>query len=450
MYLAVADLAVNSVLLKEEDGIQRPIYFVSKALNRPETRYTLMEKTVLTLIAAIKRLAPYFQVHPITVYTTQPLATILRNPMASGRITKWSLLIGQYEVDFKPRTTIKGQALADFIAECIARPSETKSESSMLDNWWEMYVDGASSTWGCGGGDVITSHEGFKAYYSIYFDFKVTNNEAEYEALIAGLKYAKTLGADRLKVRSDSQLVVNQLNGTTEAKEERMKAYKELVEEQISKFEQVVLDQVSRTENAEADILSKLENAAFDDRAQMIPAHIQRFAHRETLTTPTTMILQVEAISYAVPSWVTYMATYLKDGTLSEDKNSAYNIKCIQRRASMFELVDGQLYKKTFRGPYLKCLPPGLVAAVMEEIHEGICSSHLGPKTLTRKIILQGYYWPTIQQDCFAHTRKCKVCQVHAPVPGRPTTFYTPMTIALPFARWGIDLLGPLLTAPGG
>ncbi|CAH9089052.1 unnamed protein product, partial [Cuscuta europaea] len=94
MYLAVADLAVSSVLLKETDGVQRPIYFVSKALNGPETRYTLMKKTILALIAAIKRLAPYFQAHPVTVFTTQPLATILRNPMASGRITKWSLLMG--------------------------------------------------------------------------------------------------------------------------------------------------------------------------------------------------------------------------------------------------------------------------------------------------------------------------------------------------------------------
>ncbi|CAH9139042.1 unnamed protein product [Cuscuta epithymum] len=86
----------------------------------------------------------------------------------------------------------------------------------------------------------------------------------------------------------------------------------------------------------------------------------------------------------------------------------------------------------------------------MEEIHEGICSSHQGPKTLARKIILQGYYWPTIQQDCFGHTKKCKICQLYAPVPGRPATFYTPMTISLPFARWGIDLLGPLPTATGG
>ncbi|CAH9095017.1 unnamed protein product, partial [Cuscuta epithymum] len=313
-----------------------------------------------------------------------------------------------------------------------------------------MYVDGASSSKGCGGGAVITCPEGFKAYYSVQFDFKVTNNEAEYEALIAGLKYAKALGASRLKVRSDSQLVVSQINGSAEVREERLKAYKELVEEEIGRFEQVVIDQIPRIENSEADILSKLECAVRDDHAPGIPAHIQRFAQKEILTTPATMVVRVDAVSYAVPSWVTDLTNYLKDGTLPNDKNDVYNLTCIQRRAPMFELVDGQLYKKTFGGPYLKCLPPDQAAAVMEEIHEGICSSHQGPKTLARKIILQGYYWPTIQQDCFGHTKKCKICQLYAPVPGRPATFYTPMTISLPFARWGIDLLGPLPNATGG
>ncbi|CAH9134294.1 unnamed protein product [Cuscuta epithymum] len=452
MYLAVADLAVSAVLLKEAGGVQRTIYFVSKALNGPETRYTLMEKTILALIASIKRLAPYFQAHPVIVYTTQPLATILRNPMASGRITKWSLMIGQYNIEFKPRPTIKGQALADFIAECTARTEDDPQGDNDFNNWWEMYTDGASIAKGCGRGAVITSPEGFKAYYSMKFEFKVTNNEAEYEALIAGLKCAKALGAARLKVKMDSQLVVTQMNGTAETREERMKIYKEIAEEQTAQFEQVIIEQVSRVENAEADILSKLGNPPGGDPTTSIPRHIRGFVRQETLPTPATDVIRVETISIAEPNWSKEIADYLRDGTLPEpeDDGSSGRAAWIKRRAPNFELIDGQLYKKTFGGPYLRCLPPSLAAAVIEEIHEGVCSSHQGPRTFARKIILQGYYWPTIQQDCFNHTRKCAVCQQYAPVPGRPASFYTPMTVALPFARWGIDLLGPLPTTTGG
>ncbi|CAH9081011.1 unnamed protein product [Cuscuta epithymum] len=275
-----------------------------------------MEKTVLALIASIKRLAPYFQAHPITVYTTQPLATILRNPMASGRITKWSLMIGQYNVDFKPRPTIKGQALADFIAECTARTEDSSQDTDDFDNWWEMYTDGASSARGCGGGAVITSPEGFKAYYSMKFEFKVTNNEAEYEVLIAGLKCARALGAARLKVRMDSQLVVTQMNGTAETREERMKMYKELAEEQTAQFEQVIINQVSRVENAETDILSKLGNPPTDDLATFVPQHVRGFVRQETLLQPATETILVEVVSFAKPTWLNEIADYLRDGTL--------------------------------------------------------------------------------------------------------------------------------------
>ncbi|CAH9116675.1 unnamed protein product [Cuscuta europaea] len=227
---------------------------------------------------------------------------------------------------------------------------EDESNKNVLDNWWEMCVDGASRAKGCGGGAVITSPEGFKVYYSIHFDFKVTNNEAKYEALIAGLKYAKVLGVDRLKVRSDSQLVVGQVNGTAEAKEERMKAYKELIEEQIEKFEQVVLDQVSRIENAQTYVLSKLENAALDDRAQLILAHIQQFAHRETLPTPAAKVLRVEAISYAVLSWVMDMTNYMKDGSLPADKNLAYNAKMHPEEGPHVRVGRWTIVQKEFRG----------------------------------------------------------------------------------------------------
>ncbi|VFQ90401.1 unnamed protein product, partial [Cuscuta campestris] len=86
---------------------------------------------------------------------------------------------------------------------------------------------------------------------------------------------------------------------------------------------------------------------------------------------------------------------------------------------------------------------------VMEEVHAGICSAHQGAYAVSRKITLQGYFWPTIVKDCAEFVRKCKVCQEFQKVPGRPSTNYTPISTVIPFARWGVDLVGALPRGTG-
>ncbi|CAH9051257.1 unnamed protein product [Cuscuta europaea] len=201
------------------------------------------------------------------------------------------------------------------------------------------------------------------------FKFKVTNNEAEYEALIAGLRYARALGAARLNVRMDSQLVVTQMNGTAETREERMKAYRELSEEQTAQFEQVIIDLVPRVENAEADILSKLGNPLSGEQTSSVPQHIRNLARQEALLRPATEMIQVNAVSYADPNWVKEVADYLRNGKLPLEKDGRTSGRApwIKRRAASFEIIGGELYKKTFVGPYLRCLSPDLAASVMEE-----------------------------------------------------------------------------------
>ncbi|VFQ97329.1 unnamed protein product [Cuscuta campestris] len=128
----------------------------------------------------------------------------------------------QGDVQFKPRPAIKGQTLADFVVECTAREVESSGKEPE-GNWWTVYTDGSSATGASGGGVVAISPEGFKAYYSVRFRFKVSNNEAEYEALLCGLRLAASLKAERIQVRCDSKLVVGHVTGEFEAKDERMK-----------------------------------------------------------------------------------------------------------------------------------------------------------------------------------------------------------------------------------
>ena len=117
LYLAVSEHAVSAVLVREEGSKQLPTYYVSKALLDPETRYSHLEKLALALIVAARKLRPYFQAHPIVVVTSFPIKLALHKPEASGRLTKWAVKLGEYNVIFRPVTAIKSQALADFVAE---------------------------------------------------------------------------------------------------------------------------------------------------------------------------------------------------------------------------------------------------------------------------------------------------------------------------------------------
>ena len=102
---------------------QRPVYFISKALADAETRYTKMEQTALALRTTAQKLRPYFQAHPITVLTNQPLRNVLHKPDITGRMLQWVIELNEYEIDYQPRLSLKGQVMTDFIAKLPEPPT---------------------------------------------------------------------------------------------------------------------------------------------------------------------------------------------------------------------------------------------------------------------------------------------------------------------------------------
>ncbi|KAL0355959.1 UNVERIFIED_CONTAM: hypothetical protein Sradi_4042800 [Sesamum radiatum] len=144
-----------------------------------------------------------------------PLKQTIGKPDTSGRLIKWAVELSEYDISYLTSTNIKVQALADFVSEVAGAPPEETPK----DEKWLLHVDGSSTIQGSGAGIVITSPQGEDLEFAIKFDFKASNNEVEYEAVVAGMKMAHETGARHLLAYSDSQLVVKQIEGVYEAKE---------------------------------------------------------------------------------------------------------------------------------------------------------------------------------------------------------------------------------------
>uniref|UniRef100_A0A2N9FM34 RNase H type-1 domain-containing protein n=1 Tax=Fagus sylvatica TaxID=28930 RepID=A0A2N9FM34_FAGSY len=447
LYLAVSDRAVSAVLIRIKDTVQCPVYYASKTMTEAETRYPPLEKVGLALITAADKLPQYFQAHTVYLVTQYPVQAMFNKADFTGRIWKWGAKISALGVKYLPRTAIKGQVLADFVAE-FAPTSEQNNlgESTPQEDspdhtgWWKVYVDGASNSKGSGTGVVIITPDETVIEQSIRLNFKTSNNEAEYEAVLAGLKSAKTLGARRLIVYCDSLLVASQINGEYMARDERMSAYLLKVQTAMTDFETVRIEQIGRNLNNHADALATL--------ASVLSADFKRFIPIETLTTPSIdqPANYINAITVG-PCWMDPYVTYLKEGVLPEQKKEA---EIIRRKAARFWLSkDLKLYRRSFSGPYLLCVHPDIIEDLLYEIHEGICGSHTGGRSLAHRALTQGYWWPYMQKDAVDYVRKCDKCQRFSHSVHQPAGELQPLVSPWPFAQWGMDLVGPLPKATG-
>ncbi|GJT40050.1 reverse transcriptase domain-containing protein [Tanacetum coccineum] len=263
MYLSASQGAVGAVMMTERDSIHTLVYFVSRALQGPELNYTPMEKLVLALVFAAKRLRRYFQAHPIAVIMDQPIRQVMSRPKVVGRLQKWSIMLGEQNITYRPRTSVKGQILADFLVDKPEEASTDMSKKEAPQEPWTLFTDGSSCIDGLGAGLILTSPEGAEFTYALRLQFTASNNEAEYEALLAGLRIAAQMRVRNIRVSVDSRLVANQVLGTYIAKEENMIKYLEKVKSLVSGFASFSISQVPRSHNKKADALSKIASTSF-------------------------------------------------------------------------------------------------------------------------------------------------------------------------------------------
>ncbi|XP_020153551.2 uncharacterized protein [Aegilops tauschii subsp. strangulata] len=205
--------------------------------------------------------------HPIKVVSAYPLERVLRSPNSARRVTEWNIELQAFQLEFSTTRVIKGAALADFVAEWTEAPGleagkdRWLSPGSEAPNGWVMYFDGAFSRHGAGASAVLVSPTQDKLYYAVQLYFqqgeKVSNNIAEYEGLIAGLRAAATLGVKRLIVKGDSKLPVNFSKKVYEPRDEHMEVYLAEVCKMEKQFLGLELQHVPRGTNQQADDIAR-------------------------------------------------------------------------------------------------------------------------------------------------------------------------------------------------
>ena len=203
------------------------MFYVSKILLDAETHYSVVKKMVLALVNVKKKLRHYVETHSITVIIDFPIKQILSKPNLSGKLTKWAIDLGIYDIRYTLKVAKKWQDMADFLVEMQSFSVEPEQLLHTEEEFqtWALNTDRASNSTGAGIRIVLEAHSGLKIDEAWRLSFQATNNEAEYEALIYRLELVKHFGIKLLKVRSDLKLITEQVARRFEANKPRMRAY---------------------------------------------------------------------------------------------------------------------------------------------------------------------------------------------------------------------------------
>ncbi|XP_060200307.1 uncharacterized protein LOC132628548 [Lycium barbarum] len=364
LYISAQERSVGALLAQENsEGKENSLYYLSRMMTPNELNYAPIEKLCLALVFWIQKLKHYFQAHSVNLISrANPIKFVMSKPVLSDRLARWYLQFQQFEITYIPQKAVKGQALADFLADHPIPDDweltdELPDEDEMvveIQSLWKMYFDGAAQRDGAGAGMV---------------------NVAEYQALILGLEMAVDMKQLQLQV--------------------------------FGWLGDVTLQHVPRRENKKVDDLAALASAlTLPDQTQVTicqkwvvpPSNEDEGAESE--------LEHLVAVSEAAKEdWRQPIIDYLSYRILPEDSRRRTEIR---RRAPRFLYYKDTLYRRSFEGILLRCLGEDEAVQALQEAHSGVCGSHQSGPKLHFHIKRMGYYWPTMVKDCLDYARRCK------------------------------------------
>jgi ribonuclease HI len=259
LYVAASHAAVSAALVQEkQDGQakkQVTVYFVSEVLSPSKRNYIELEKVLYVVLMASRKLRHYFQSYHIIVPSYQPLMDIIRNREVTGRVGKWAAELNEFTIYYVHRSSIQSQVLADFIADWT--PGAQDEERTKDNEAWIVFCDGSWGTFDAGAAAILISPSKIRTCYIARLEFNCTNNIAEYEALLLGLRKLKAMGIRRAIRKADSQVITCHIDKSSKARDLKLEKYLDTVRRMESSFKGFSVKNIPRGENEHADLLAK-------------------------------------------------------------------------------------------------------------------------------------------------------------------------------------------------
>ncbi|GLJ30929.1 hypothetical protein SUGI_0616100 [Cryptomeria japonica] len=356
------------------------------------------------------------------------------------------MILSEFDIVYTERKAIKGQVIADQLAD-----APISDDHPMLTNFldesvfaftssneWKLYFDGSHTKFGSGAGILFVTPQGDAIPKSYRITFQCTNNIAEYEALVTGLRVAIHWNISHLQVYGDSQLVIRQVNDDYETKDEKLIPYKHMVDFIKTKFTAIHFSQVPRMQNKSADamatIASMLNMPHNMDKCEFLVK--QLLVPSFDIPTADVMCVLVGPNS----PWYNDIYQYLKSQTLPPNL-SANQHRAFIRQIAKYVIIADTLYRRSFDHTLLRCLDSDEAQMALHEVHDGICGGHFNGLSLAKKLIRAGYYWPTLEKDVHDIVKKCYKCQIHGNYIHTPAQELHSVISPWPFSQWGLDLI---------
>ncbi|XP_051150192.1 uncharacterized protein LOC127264732 [Andrographis paniculata] len=349
LYIDAQECSVGALLAQEANKRkENALYYLSRMMTPNELNYSPVEKICLAIIFAIKKLKHYFQAHTIRLlFKANPLKYVMSKPVLSDWLARWYLQLQQFKIIYVPQKIVKRQILADFLADHPI-PAEWELSDNFPDEDafffeitppWKMYFDGSSHKNGAGAGLIFVTSQGEVLPYSFALKEKCSNNVAEYQALILGLKMAVDIKQRQLQVYGGSKLVGNQITGEFEVKKPELMPYLKYAKALIELLGDVSIEYVPRKGNGQADALAKLTSTlSIPDQQVYIPIRKVwvdscKYKEEECVDKEVNHLIEVFEIEEEEEDWRQPILDFLKYDKLPSDPRRRADIR---RRAARY------------------------------------------------------------------------------------------------------------------